>query len=130
MVNMKTSIFEVMKQNFLPLLDKHPLVKNAKQTRTAKAATDNGFDADMEYHMDLEIYVDGNEHKFKFKVYNSNCLIQVQHAGNGSHQAQNYLQNRCPRRYFAEEVILPFCKSVDETIATEKEKEFVTHLRK
>ena len=39
MVNMKTSIFEVLKQQLLNLLGKHELVENVQLVRTAKANT-------------------------------------------------------------------------------------------
>ena len=41
MVNMKTSLFEVLKQNFINLLEKHELVENVQLVRTAKANTKN-----------------------------------------------------------------------------------------
>ena len=129
MVNMKTSTFEVMKKRFIGLLEKHPHVKNATLVRTAKALTENDEDADMEYHIDVEIDIEGNEHKIKLKVFNSNCRIQVQHAGKASHLPKEHLKSKSPPRFFAEEIILPFCKTIDEAIPIEKEKDFVTHLR-
>ena len=130
MVNMKTSAFEVMKRRFLGLLEKHPQVKNASLVRTAKAQTEDNEEADMEYHIDVEIVIEGNEHKIKLKVFNSNCRIQVQHAGkHASHLPKEHLKNKSPPRFFAEEIILPLCKTIDEAIPIEKEKDFVTHLR-
>ena len=48
MVNTRTSVFEVMKINLLKFLLKNPLVTTAKQTRTAKAETDLGTEAEIE----------------------------------------------------------------------------------
>ena len=121
MVNMKTSTFEVMKHRFLGLLEKHPQVKCATLVRTAKALTENNKYADMEYHIDVDKEIEGNAHKIKLKVFNSNCQIQVQHAGkSASHLPKEYLKNKSPPRYFAEEIIFPFCKIIDEAIPIEK----------
>ena len=54
MVNTRTSVFEVMKINLLKFLLKNPLVTTAKQTRTAKAETDLGTEAEIEYKIDGE----------------------------------------------------------------------------
>ena len=45
----------------------------------------------MEYHVDLDTVVDDNIHAQELKCYNTNCRIQVQHVGEGSYNAQNYL---------------------------------------
>ena len=119
-----------MKINLLKFLLKNPLIRTAKQTRTAKAETDLGTEAEIEYHVDVEFLVDENEHHLKLKIYNTNCRIQIQHVGKGSHIAQAYLSNKCPPKYFADEVIIPFCKSIEDNIPKETEKEFVVHLRK
>ena len=68
MVNTRTSVFEVMKINLLKFLLKNPLVTTAKQTRTAKAETDLGAEAEIEYHVDVEFIVDENEHHLKLKI--------------------------------------------------------------
>ena len=130
MVNMKTTTFEVMKHNLIGLMEKHSIVKEVTQVRTAKANTENSINAEVEDHVDVPFDVDDNHHKLKLKIYNTNCRIQIQHVGNSSHQAKDYLQNRCSPKYFAEEVILPLCLRISETISDENEKEFVIHLRK
>ena len=81
MINMKTSTFEIAKQNLIEVLEKHQLVKSVRLVRTAKASTDNEGQADMEYHVDLDMVVDDNIHSLKLKCYNTNCRIQVQHVG-------------------------------------------------
>ena len=101
MVNMRTSVFEVMKSNLLKLLLKNPLVKTAKQIRTAKAETDIGTEAEIEYHIDVEFLVEDKEHCLKLKIFNTNCRIQIQHAGKASHAPQYHLSNRCPPKVFA-----------------------------
>ena len=120
----------MMKAHIVKLLLKNPIVKTAKQIRTAKAETDIGTDAEIEYHIDVTFVVDDNEHNLKLKIFNTNCRIQIQHSGKVFTLAQDHLSKRCPPKFFAEEVILPFCKSIEDSIPSDKEKEFVVHLRK
>ena len=130
MINMKTSTFEVVKQNLMEILEKHQLIKNVKLVRTAKASTENAGEADMEYHVDLDLVVDSNVHNLKLKCYNTNCRIQVQHMGKSSHSVQDYLKMKSPVKYFAEEILYPIVASMNDDIDIEKEKEMVLHLKK
>ena len=130
MINLKTSTFEIAKQNLLGILEKHQLLENVKLVRTAKASTDNEGQADIEYHVDLDLVVDKNIHALKLKCYNTNCRIQVQHMGKSSHTAQNYLNNKSPVKYLAEDVLYPIVASMNDDINIEKEKEMVLHLKK
>ena len=129
MLNMRTSVFEAMKMHIMQLLVKHPAVKTVNPSRTAKANTEDGNEADIEYHLDVELEVEGNEHPLKLKIYNTNCRIQIQHVGKANHKEQSYLGNRCPPKFFAEEVLIPMCKSIQDTITDDDEKQFVAHLR-
>ena len=123
MVNMKTSTFEVMKRRFLGLLEKHPQVKNASLVRTAKAQTEDNEEADMEYHIDVEIDIEGNEHKIKLKVFNSNCRIQVQHAGkHASHLPKEHLKNKSPPRFFAAKLFYHYVKQLMKLFQLRKKK--------
>ena len=70
MMNMKTATFEIAKQNLIETLEKHNFIENVKLVRTAKASTENEVQADMEYHIDLELVVDNNIHNLKLKCYN------------------------------------------------------------
>jgi len=130
MVNMKTYTFEVLKHHLIDLLEKHEIVENVQLVRTAKANTKNKIEADMEYHIDLDLVVEGNSHSLKVKCFNTNCRIQIQHVGKKSHLAQKYLNNKTPTRFLAEEIIFKICESIDEEVDKEKEKEFIIHLKK
>ena len=130
MVNMKTMVFEILKIHVIELLKKHSMIVSVNPNRTARAATEDGNGADTEYHIDVEFAVDGKSHQVKMKVFNTNCRIQIQHVGRSSHMPQSHLMNKGPAKFFAEEILLPFCKSIDESIPTEKEREFIMHLRK
>ena len=130
MVNMKTYTFETLKHHLIGLLEKHELVENVQLVRTAKANTKNNIEADMEYRIDLDLVVENNSHTLKLKCFNSNCRIQIQHVGKKSHSAQHYLNDKTPTRFLAEEVIFKICESINEDIDTEREKEFIIHLKK
>ena len=130
MVNMKTMVFEIFKIHIMDLLKKHPTVVSVIANRTARAATEDGNGADTEYHIDVEFAVEEKSHQVKMKVFNTNCRIQIQHMGRTNHSPQPHLKDRSPPKFFAEEILVPFCKSIDESISPEKEKEFIVHLRK
>ena len=114
----------------MEILEKHQLIENVKLVRTAKASTENAGEADMEYHVDLDLVVDSNVHNLKLKCYNTNCRIQVQHMGKSSHSVQDYLKMKSPVKYFAEEILYPIVASMNDDIDIEKEKEMVLHLKK
>ena len=129
-MNMKTSTFEVMKQHLLNLLEKHEVIQKVKLVRTSKATTAHEKEADMEYHIDVDLVIHENVHHLKLKCFNSNCRIQVQHIGKGPHQPQSHLKGRSPPKFFTEEILFPIAKSINDDINLEKEKEFVIHLKK
>ena len=119
MVNIKTSTFEIMKRRLIGLLEKHILVKSVNLVRTAKASTEDYEDADVEYHLDVEMIVEENIHKLKLKVFNTNCRIQIQQFGKDA-SPKEHLGLKAPPRYFAENVILPFAKVIDDSIPAKK----------
>ena len=98
--------------------------------KTSKATTEPGKEADMEYHIDVNLVIHENVHHLKLKCFNSNCRIQVQHIGKGPHQPQSHLKGRSPPKFFTEEILFPIAKSINDDINLEKEKEFVIHLKK
>ena len=122
MMNMKTSTFEVMKQHLLNLLVKHEALQNVNLVRTSKATTEHAKEADMEYHIDLDLVINEKVHNLKLKCFNSNCRIQVQHIGKGPHQPQSHLKGKSPPKYFAEEILFPIGKSINDDINEAKEK--------
>ena len=128
MINLNTMLFEVSKQNLLQYLDCHPTVTSVNQTKSAKALTDEGHEADVEYHLDVTFQVKGKTHEVKLKLYTTNCRIHVQHQGKVECKQQEYLNNRSPPKYFAETIIIPFCKNAYDNLK-DKEVEFVMHLR-
>ena len=67
-------------------------------------------------------------HKVKLKLYTTNCRIQFQHAGKKECKQYDHLKNQCPPKYFAQNIIFPFCKKAYEDLKENKEA-FVSHLR-
>ena len=63
------------------------------------------------------------------KMFNTNCRIQLQHIGKSNYSPQLYLANRSPPKYFAEEILLPLCQSINNTVSKDTEREFVIHLK-
>ena len=127
MINMKTTTFEVLKRRLLGLLQKHPSVNSASLVRTAKASTDED-DADVEYHIDVDMIVESIEHKLKMKIFNTNCRIQVQQIGKDT-TLKEHLGFQAPPRYFSENIILPLCKAIEDSIPAQQEKDIVVHLK-
>ena len=78
MVNLNTMIFEVT------------------QPKNAKAITEEGTEADVEYHLDVQFKVKEEVHEVKLILYTTNCRIRVQHAGKKQCQPYEYLKNCCP----------------------------------
>ena len=58
MINMRTTVFELLKTHLMKLLEKNPYIKQAEKARTVKAKTDFGTEADVEYHVDVTLAVD------------------------------------------------------------------------
>ena len=129
MVNLNTMVFEVARQNPLEYLHVHPSVTSVIQPKSAKALTEEGTEADVEYHLDVKFKVKEQEIlEVKLKLYTTNCRIQVQHAGRKECKQYGFLHNCCPPKYFAERVILPFCLKAYEDVK-DKEVAFVSHLK-
>ena len=101
MVNMNTMSFEIIRQNLLDYLTSHPIVTAVKQPKNAKAMTDERNEADVEYHLDIQFKVRENTHEVKLKLYTTNCRIHLQHAGKKDCKPYEYLNTRCPPKYFS-----------------------------
>ena len=80
-VVMKTSLFEVVKNNFLSVLvnDKH--VEKAEVTRTAKAKASNGSNAEVEYMIDITFSKEDVKHDVVLTCYNTCNRLYVQKRG-------------------------------------------------
>ena len=81
MVNLNTMLFEAVRQNLLEYLNVHPSMVSVFQAKSAKAITDEGSEADVEYHLDVKFKIKEEEYEVKLKLYTTNCRILVQFAG-------------------------------------------------
>ena len=121
-------IFEVAKQNLLKYLNVHPSITSVAQPKNAKAITEEGTEADVEYHLDVQFKVKEEVHEVKLILYTTNCRIRVQHAGKKQCKPYEYLKNCCPPKYLAESVIMPFCKRAYDEFK-DREVAFISHLK-
>ena len=102
--------------------------KGTCRQKSAKAITDEGNKADVEFNLDVNFKVNEEAHEVKLKLYTTNCRIQFQHAGKKECKQYDHLKNQCPLKYFAQNIIFPFCKKAYEDLK-ENEEAFVSHLR-
>ena len=109
-------------------LEAHPIVTQVIQPKNVKAMTEEGSEAEVEYHLDISFKVMEKNHEIKIKLYNTNCRVHVQHAGKVECIEQEHLQNNCPPKFFAENVIIPFCEKAYDSIK-DKDIAFVNHLK-
>ena len=125
-VDMKTSVFELMKAGLVDSLKKETEVKDIVLPTTSRAQSKNGEEADVEYHVDVTFVTNGITEQVKMKCFTTNCRIQVQNFG--KHERKKHLKNEFTPKYFVNKFIVPFLGSVFERSA-EYEKVFVPHLR-
>ena len=72
-MDLKTSLFEAVKNSFVTVVQSDPNIYKVEQRRIVKAKTNNAGDADVEY-----ILKDGNEHGIMLTCYTTKCRIQIQ----------------------------------------------------
>ena len=125
-VDMKTSLFELLKQGFCNYLKNEVDIQKVELPVTSKAQSKNGDEADVEYHVDVTFVVSGISEKVKMKCFTTNCRIQVQNFG--KHARKEHLGKEFSPRYFVDRFVVPFLESVMEK-AFEFDKVFVPHLR-
>ena len=80
-VVMKTSVFEVVKNNFLAVLETDPNIEKVETKRTVKAKSANGGSAEVEYIFDIILNKDGVKHEIVFTCYNTTNRFQIQKRG-------------------------------------------------
>ena len=125
-IDMKTSLFELMKEGFIDHLKKETDIQKLEFPVTSKAQSKNGDEADVEYHVDITFVVQGITEKVKMKCFTTNCRIQVQNFG--KHTRKEHLGNEFSPKYFVNTFVVPYLESVKEK-ALEFDKIFVPHLR-
>ena len=125
-VDMKTSLFEMMKTVLISALKDDVEIDEINFPVTSKAASKNGEEADVEYHVDISFTYKGVKDKIKMKCFTTKCRIQIQNFG--KHERKKHLGNEYIPKLFVSRFIVPFLESVLEK-SVEFEKVFVPHLK-
>ena len=125
-VDMKTSIFELMKAGILDSLKKENDIRKVELLTTSKAYSKNGEEADVEYHVEVTFEVKDITEKVKMKCYTTSSRIQVQNCG--KHERKEHLGNEFAPNFFVSKYIVPYLKSI-LCKTSEFEKMFIPHLR-
>ena len=111
-IEMKTSLFEMMKADLIPKLKEEEGIDEITFPTTSKATSKNGEEADVEYHVEVTFTTNEVTEKVKLKCYTTTCRIQVQ--GFGKHERKKHLGNEYIPRFFVNRYIVPFLGSVLE----------------
>ena len=108
-VDLKTSLFEAFKNNFLQVLRTDSDIEKAVTTRVTKAKSGSG-NADVEYMAEIVLDKGGTKHTLILKCFTTKCRIQIQKRG--KHTKFVELGNKFVPRYFMEFYIIPFAKKI------------------
>ena len=109
-VVMKTSVFEVVKNNFLSVLETDPNIEKVETKRTVKAKSANGGSAEVEYIFDIILNKDGVKHEIVFTCYNTTNHFQIQKRG--KHEKFQSLGGKFVPKYFIDYYLVPFAEKV------------------
>ena len=83
-VDMKTSLFEDMKEMWIADMKKQDDIKDVTPIAKAQAETEMNGKADVEYTFEVTFDTKGEENKVKIKCYPTKCRVQIQHMGGPS----------------------------------------------
>ena len=125
-VDMKTSMFELMKKGLVEYLKKQADIQKIEFPVTSKAQSKNGEEADVEYQVEVTFVVAGITEKIKMKCFTTNCRVQVQNFG--KHVRKEHLGMEYSPKFFVQRFIVPYLESIMDE-AMEVDKVFVPHLR-
>ena len=110
-IDMKTSLFEYMKEMWIGDMKEHKSITNVTPLAKAQAETNENGKADVEYTFEVTYEAAGNEQTVKIKCYPTKCRMQIQHMG-GPSKAKEYLGGLHSPRYFGSNFILPWARKV------------------
>ena len=108
-VDLKTSLFEAMKQNLIPILNTDEDIEKAVTTRVTKAKSNSGT-ANVEYMADIVVIKGGYKHEIILKYFTTKCRIQVQKRG--KHVKFADLGDKFVPRFFMDYYIVPLAKKI------------------
>ena len=123
-VDLKTSLFEAMKQNFIPILNTDPDIEKAITSRVTKAKSNSGT-ANVEYMADIVLIKGSNKHEIILKFFTTKCRIQVQKRG--KHVKFPELEDKFVPKFFMDYYIVPLAKKI-HTSNPNIDERFVPHL--
>ena len=63
----------------------------------------------VEFAVEIKFKKNEHQHKVKLTAYSTTCMIMLQQIGDQP-EPKTQLQNRSVPRYFAEEVLIPWCE--------------------
>ena len=125
-IDMKTALFEMMKNGLVNDLKKEKDIRKIDLPVTSKAQAKNGEEADVEYHLDITFAANDVVERVKMKCYTTNCRVQIQNFG--KHEKKKHLNDEFTPKYFDNRFVIPYLESVLNA-STELEKVLVPHLR-
>ena len=125
-VDLKTSLFEIMKVKLTSNLNGHEEITDVSLPVTSKATARNGEEADVEYHLDITFTINEVVEKVKIKCFTTSCRMQIQ--GFGKHERKIHLGNEYIPKYFVNRFLVPFLED-ERKNCLEFEKMFVPHLK-
>ena len=123
-IDLKTSLFEAMKQNLIPILNTDPDIEKAATRRITKAKSNSGT-ANVEYLADIVVIKGGNKHEIILKYFTTKCRIQVQKRG--KHMKFSDLGDKYVPKFFMDYYIVPLAKKI-EACNPNMDEGFVPHL--
>ena len=107
-VDMKTSLFEAVRNQILDNLNSKSEIISTQLTRTVQSNTDTNKKAAVEFHIDVVFKTLDSEEKVKMKVFTTNNSFQIQ----GSGLKKAYLNTEYPAKHFAKTYIIPFGEKI------------------
>jgi hypothetical protein len=110
-IDMKTSLFEYMKEMWIADIKKIDDIKEVTPITKAQAETGMNGKADVEYTFEVTYDSKGEENKVKVKCYLTKCRIQIQHMG-GPSRAKDCLDGKHSPKYFGDKFMVPWAEKV------------------
>ena len=83
-IDMKTSLFEYMKEMWIGDMKKLDHIKEITPITKTQAETGMNGKADVEYTFEVTFTTKGEENKVRIKCYPTKCRVQIQHMGGPS----------------------------------------------
>ena len=126
-IEMKTSFFEHVKNNFVNDLMKTDGIESVENGVAAKAPTESSGTAFVEFSLDIAFKVFDKVFMTKLTAYTTSCRIMFQPVGT-TPQMKALLGNRSVPRYFVDNYFLPWCENA-QTNKNYDEKQLLDDIR-